>query len=83
VLVSPHQRALETCNEVYGDRNIPIEVHPILAEVFRFSCDISQHIEEKKKQFPKFDFTHMKDHSELWFIEILSEKHAKNTYDHI
>jgi broad specificity phosphatase PhoE len=44
VLVSPHRRALETCQEIFGGRNIRVEVHPIFAEVFRFSCDISSHI---------------------------------------
>jgi broad specificity phosphatase PhoE len=45
VLVSPYQRALETCNEIFGDRGVKVEVHPVLAEVFRYSCDISHHIE--------------------------------------
>jgi broad specificity phosphatase PhoE len=45
VLVSPYQRALETCREIFGGRNIKVEAHPILAEVFRYSCDISHHIE--------------------------------------
>ena len=55
-----------------------MEVHPILAEVFRYSCDISNHIDEKLKEFPDYDFSFMKDQSELWFVDIPSE-HLKNT----
>jgi hypothetical protein len=66
--VSPHLRTLQTCREIFGDRQVKIEVHPILAEVFRYSCDISGHIDEKLKEFPNYDFSFMKDHSELWFI---------------
>lgn len=31
VLVSPHQRALETCREIFGGRGLKVEVHPIFA----------------------------------------------------
>jgi broad specificity phosphatase PhoE len=78
VLVSPHQRALETCREIFGEKKVKVEVHPILAEVFRYSCDISNHNEAKIQNFPDYDFSFMKDHSELWFVDILSE-HNKHT----
>jgi hypothetical protein len=73
-LVSPHQRALETCHELFHDRAVRVEVLPLLGEVFRFSCDISGHIDHKRKAFPHFDFSRLDSHSELWFIEILSER---------
>jgi hypothetical protein len=62
---------------------VRVEVHPILAEVFRFSCDISHHLDEKMKQFPHFDFGHMKDYSELWFVEILAQRHTESCLSHI
>jgi hypothetical protein len=53
---------------------VKVEVLPSIGEVFRFSCDISGHIEEKRQAFPNFDFSRLDAHGELWFIEILSER---------
>ena len=83
MLVSPHQRALETCREIFRGRKIPIEVHPVIAEVFRYSCDISNHIEDKMKEFADYDFGHMKDSSELWFIDYLAQHHKDTCELHL
>ncbi len=55
-----------------------VEVHPILAEVFRYACDVSTHMKEKEEEFKEFDFSPMSDKSELWYLEHLSE-HIKET----
>lgn len=41
ILVSPQIRALETCERIFGGRNIPVIVEPHAMEVFRYSCDVS------------------------------------------
>ena len=61
--MSPFYRALQTCNEIFGGRNVKIEVHPVLAEVFRYACDVSSHMKEKEEEFKEFDFTAMSDKS--------------------
>jgi broad specificity phosphatase PhoE len=47
VLVSPFNRALQTAKIVFGDKGVPIIVHPLLAESFRYSCDLSSPIKSK------------------------------------
>lgn len=57
ILVSPLQRALETCSLIFPDRKVPCIVEPLLSETFKHSSDICRSIELKKKQFPSFDFS--------------------------
>lgn len=57
ILVSPLQRALETCSLIFPDIDVPRVVEPLLSETFKHSSDICRSLDLKKKQFPKFDFS--------------------------
>jgi hypothetical protein len=50
-----------------------------LAEVLRFSCDIGGHSERKIKEFSEYDFSFMKDYSELWYVDIQNQD-IKDTF---
>ena len=80
--MSPYERALETCYEIFGDK-VKVEVHPIICEVFRYVCDIGHHLKEKKEKFKNYDFSHMEDHEELWFLEHLQPHHQETWKNHL
>ena len=68
MLVSPLQRALQTANIVFSPLGVPIIVRSELIESFRYSCDISTSLEEKKKEFSTFDFKHVEGFGEHWEV---------------
>ena len=47
ILVSPLERALQTCELIFKDRNVPIIAEPVLAEALRSACDISGDLQSK------------------------------------
>lgn len=59
ILVSPMLRTLQTCELVFKNRNIPVKVEPLLAEAYRYSCDLVPpgKTEKKHEMFPNFDFS--------------------------
>ena len=67
-MVSPLKRALQTAQIVFGDRNIPIIVIPMLTESFNYSCSVSSDIWPKIKEFPNFDWTHFKELGDHWEV---------------
>ena len=69
ILVSPLQRALETCSLLFPDLNVPYIVEPLLSETFKHSSDICRSVEPKKAQFPKFDFSPVEAEGEFWYIK--------------
>ena len=69
ILVSPLQRALQTCNYLFGDRGIPIIVEPVLTESIRSSCDLSTDIKPKTERFPNFNFDSVLKEEEYWNIQ--------------
>lgn len=68
VLVSPLERTLETCWNLFGGRDVPVIVEPVLAEAFRSSCDLSTELEGKIKRFPLYNFDQVKNEGDMWFI---------------
>lgn len=76
VLVSPHERALQTTDKILRfskkqnrlPRKLPVIVDPLFAGSLWSSCDISKRLEYKVRQFGYFDFERVKRLSELWFI---------------
>jgi hypothetical protein len=83
-MVSPHQRALETCANIFKFSkykfNLPVIVEPLVAGSLWSSCDISKSLAEKSKQFELFDFSRMLNQPELWFIEHLRPQDKKKIY---
>jgi hypothetical protein len=69
VLVSPLLRALRTCRYVFNYFPIKKVVLPELTEAFRYSCDISLDIEQKREEFKDFDFSKIKKDDNLWFLD--------------
>lgn len=49
-------RALETCEEIFKEREIPIIVEPLLVGPLRSCSDISNSMSYKKLIFPHFNF---------------------------
>lgn len=47
ILVSPLERTLQTCECLFGGRDIPVFVEPILTEAIRSSCDLCTDIKPK------------------------------------
>ena len=68
ILVSPLNRALQTCSHLYPDAECPIIVLPVLAEGLRSACDFSSPIEPKKTAFPKYDFSQVEKLGPYWYI---------------
>lgn len=45
---------------MFKEKDVRFIVLPELTEILSKICDISSSIEEKKKEFPKMDFSHFK-----------------------
>jgi broad specificity phosphatase PhoE len=69
ILVSPLQRALETCSFIFPDLKVPRIVEPLLSETFKHSSDICRSVEIKKQEFPLFDFSPVDVEGEFWYIK--------------
>ena len=46
----------------------------MLAEVFRYACDVSSHNEKKKEMFPDYNFERLNKEGLLWFLNVLDER---------
>ena len=68
VLVSPLTRTLETCMNIFGDTNIPIECHEFLREypIGEDTCNKRSSLTEIKSKYPKIDFHLSIDDDILW-----------------
>ena len=68
VLVSPLTRTLETCMNIFGDTNIPIECHEFLREypIGEDTCNKRSPLTEIKGKYPKIDFHLSMDDDLLW-----------------
>ena len=68
VLVSPLTRTLETCMNIFGDTNIPIECHEFLREypIGEDTCNKRSSLTEIKGKYPKIDFHLSMDDDLLW-----------------
>lgn len=71
IVVSPYKRALETCHRLFDNPKIPVIVEPVLAEVFRFACDVPERLENMKKGYPHFDFSKVEHLGDDWYLENL------------
>ena len=68
VLVSPLTRTLETCMNIFGDTNIPIECHEFLREypIGEDTCNKRSSLTEIKGKYPKINFHLSMDDDLLW-----------------
>ena len=68
VLVSPLTRTLETCMNIFGDTNIPIECHEFLREypIGVDTCNKRSPLTEIKGKYSKIDFHLSMDNDLLW-----------------
>ena len=68
ILVSPLTRALETCMNIFGDTNIPIESHEFLREypIGEDTCNKRSSLNLLKKKYPKINFNLSDDEDTLW-----------------
>ena len=68
VLVSPLTRTLETCMNIFGDTDIPIESHEFLREypIGVDTCNKRSSFKEIKGKYPKIDFHLSMDNDLLW-----------------
>ena len=68
ILVSPLTRALETCMNIFGDINIPIESHEFLREypIGEDTCNKRSSLSLLKKKNPKINFNLSDDSDTLW-----------------
>ena len=68
VLVSPLTRALETCMNIFGDTDIPIECHEFLREypIGEDTCNKRSSLTYIKHKFPKINFNLTIDKDNLW-----------------
>lgn len=68
ILVSPLTRTLETCMNIFGDTNIPIECHEFLREypIGEDTCNKRSSLTEIKSKYPKIDFHLSIDDDILW-----------------
>ena len=56
ILVSPLNRALKTCNEVFPEPTCPVIDEPILSEGLRSACDFAGCLSDKKSRYPLYNF---------------------------
>jgi len=68
VLVSPLTRTLETCMNIFGDTDIPIESHEFLREypIGEDTCNKRSSLTLLKNKYPKVAFNLIVDHDTLW-----------------
>ena len=68
VVVSPLTRALETCMNIFGDTNIPIESHEFLREypIGEDTCNKRSSLSLLKNKYPKVHFNLLVDQDTLW-----------------
>lgn len=68
ILVSPLTRALETCMNIFGDTDIPIESHEFLREypIGEDTCNKRSSLTLLKNKYPKVDFQLTMDQDILW-----------------
>jgi broad specificity phosphatase PhoE len=68
ILVSPLTRTLETCMNIFGDTDIPIESHEFLREypIGEDTCNKRSSLTLLKNRFPKVDFQLDVDQDTLW-----------------
>lgn len=66
VITSPLTRALQTCDGLFGARDVPVLVEPLLAEHLASSCDVGRSPAELAAEFPRWSFEHLDD--PWWFV---------------
>ena len=71
VLVSPLTRTLETCMNIFGDTDIPIESYEFLREypIGEDTCNQRSSLKEIKNKFPKIEFHLDVNKDTLWKSE--------------
>lgn len=74
VYVSPLQRALITCKELFSDHpNQPsVTVHPLLTERLGNSPDVSNYDGVPFSEFTSYDWSHMPQKEHYWIFDIIS-----------
>jgi len=68
ILVSPLTRTLETCMNIFGDTDIPIESHEFLREypIGEDTCNKRSSLSLLKNKYPKINFNLEVDQDILW-----------------
>ena len=82
VLVSPLTRTLETCMNIFGDTNIPIESHEFLREypIGEDTCNKRSSLTLLKNKYPKIDFFFGAPQA-IFFIQSRPER-CQSTHKH-
>lgn len=73
-MVSPLNRSLETCKEIFPAPTCPVIVDPALSEGLRSSCDFSCELHKKKALYPTYDFSKVDALGPFWVITNESEE---------
>jgi broad specificity phosphatase PhoE len=61
LITSPYIRAIETASIIAEELNLPIDVDPLTAERFCFTCDVGSPVAELRARWPDLTFDHLED----------------------
>jgi len=64
IIVSPYTRALQTCEEVLRELDVPVAVEPLVGERAWFKCDVGSPRSDLAARWPQFAFDHI---AEKWW----------------
>jgi broad specificity phosphatase PhoE len=67
IIASPYTRALQTAAPVARALNLPVMVHPVVRERYKFACDIGSPRIELERDWPGHDFSGIE---EVWWPAI-------------
>ena len=73
ILVSPLNRTLLTCSQIFPSPSCPVIVEPVLAEGIRSSCDFSSELKAKMESYPNYNFDKVMTQGPFWFLKNDSE----------
>ncbi|MDD2860656.1 MAG: histidine phosphatase family protein [Acidiphilium sp.] len=71
LIVSPYTRTLQTAAPMLAQRDLTIEIEPLIRERYAFTCDIGSGRPILAARFPHHDFAHLTD--QWWPDRIESE----------
>ncbi len=67
IITSPYTRALQTAEPVARALNVPVMVHPVVRERYKFACDIGTPRIDLERDWPHRDFSGI---DEIWWPAI-------------
>lgn len=76
IIASPYTRALQTAAPVARALNLPVMVHPVVRERYKFACDIGSPRIDLERDWPGQDFSGIE---EVWWPAI--EEQAPSIID--